>query len=338
MLEAKLYKQLNNNVVQCDLCNHFCAIKNSEVGKCRARQNKNGKLFSLVYGYPVAINTDPIEKKPLFHFSPASLTYSFGTFGCNFKCANCQNWDISQANNIAKLNEKLEYIEPQQIIDGALSEDCSSIAYTYNEPTIFFEYALAIMKLARQNGLKNIWVSNGFMSEQCLEAIIPYLDAANIDLKSMSEDFYSTNCNGQLQPILNNLIRLKQEQVHLEIITLIIPNLSDDAAMLKEMAEFIVKKLGVETPWHLSRFSPEISWQLKKIPATTAEAIYEAYEIGKAAGLQYVYVGNLPGDAKENTYCPHCDSLAIERNGYEITRHDLEGNCYYCEKSLDIIG
>lgn len=337
MIEAKFYKQLGKNTVQCEFCNHFCVITNNKTGLCRVRQNIDGQLFSLVYGYPAAINIDPIEKKPLFHFLPASLTYSFGTLGCNYVCANCQNWDISQAKNIAEQIKQLDFITPEQIIDSALAEDCLSISYTYNEPTVFSEYALAVMKLAHANGLKNVWVSNGFMSGQCLTAIIPYLDAINVDLKSMTDDFYKKNCQARVKPILENLIKLKQEQVHLELTTLIIPTLSDDREMLKQIADFIVNKLDTETPWHLSKFSPMISWRLKKIPPTPDDIIYDAYEIGKEAGLKYVYVGNLPGDEKENTYCPHCGELAIRRLGHDIERYDINGCCSYCETSLDIV-
>lgn len=336
-MEANFYKKINNTTVQCELCNHFCVINNGKIGICRVRQNKNGKLFSLVYGHPVVINIDPVEKKPLFHFMPGSQTYSLGTYGCNFTCANCQNWDISQAKNIEERNKQIDYVSPEQIIDGALGEECRSISYTYNEPTIFGEYALAIMKLAHANGLKNIWVSNGFMSSQCLEKIIPYLDAINIDLKSFADNFYQDNCQARLQPILDNLKRIKQEQIHLEVTTLVIPDLSDDREMLEKVADFIANELDTETPWHLSKFSPSISWKLKKILPTPDDIIYDAYEIGKLAGLKYVYIGNIPGDQKENTYCPHCGELAIWRLGYEVERHDMLGRCAYCDRSLDII-
>ena len=336
-MEARFYKKLDNNTIRCELCNRFCVIPDGKTGICRVRQNKNGKLLSLVYGYPVAVNVDPIEKKPLFHFLPGSQTYSLGTLGCNFACANCQNWDISQAKGIEEKVKQIEFISPEQIVDNALGEDCFSISYTYNEPTIFTEYALAIMKLARANDLKNIWVSNGFMSAKCLDEVISYLDAINVDLKSIDDDFYKTNCQARVQPILDSLKRLKQEQVHTEITTLIIPTLSDDRDMLKKMADFIANELDVETPWHLSKFSPAISWKLKKIPSTPDDIIYDAYEIGKQAGLKYVYVGNLPGDEKENTYCPHCGELAIRRLGYEIERYDLNGRCSYCDNSLDIV-
>lgn len=337
MSEHKFYKEEKNNSVTCLLCNHFCQVKEGQVGLCGTRKNKQGILQSLVYGYPSAINVDPIEKKPLFHFYPGSMTYSLGTFGCNFQCANCQNWDISQVKKFEKEIEDLDYYSPERIINDAVGDNCESISYTYNEPTIFTEYALEIMKSAHVNGLKNVWVSNGYMTEACLNAIIPYLDAVNIDLKSFDEKFYQKNCKAKLAPILKNLKTLKQEQVHIELTTLIIPGLSSEIEMLSELAEFIASELDPETPWHVSRFSPEISWKLGDLEETGDDLIYEAYEIGKNAGLKYVYVGNIPGDQKENTYCPKCDELAIRRLGYHIDRLDNNGRCNYCDKNLDII-
>lgn len=337
MQEAKFYKQLKNSQARCQLCHHFCLIKNNNLGICRARINKNGKLISLVYGYPVALNVDPIEKKPLYHFLPGSTSCSIGTLGCNFSCANCQNWDISQASGIEKKNKQSDYLSPERIVEEAMNNDCQSISYTYNEPTVFAEYALDIMKLARRQGLKNIWVSNGYMSADCLEAIVPYLDAANIDLKSMDENFYTENCGAKLKPVLENLVKLKREQVHLEVTTLIIPGLSDDVGMLKKLAEFMARELDADTPWHISKFSPQNSWKLKSASATGDDTIYSAYEIGKEAGLKYVYVGNMPGDQKENTYCPKCNQLAIRRFGFQIERLDVSGRCASCDKNLDIL-
>lgn len=338
MKEAEFYKKLdNNNKVQCRLCNHFCYIDDGLTGICRVRKNEKGKLYSLVYGYPVALNIDPIEKKPLFHFSPGSFAYSLGTLGCNFRCTNCQNWDISQTTDIESKIKYLDFIPAEKIIKGALAAGCQSIAYTYNEPTIWTEYALDIMKLARKNKLKNVWVSNGYMSGNCLEAILPYLDTANIDLKSMDEDFYKKKCGAKLAPVLDNLKMLKKKKIHNEITTLIIPGLSDNPAMLEKIAEFITIELSPETPWHISKFSPEISWKLKNLPETGDEIIYKAYAIGKKAGLKYIYTGNMPGDDKENTYCPACGQLAIRRLGYQIERLDKNGRCAKCGKNLDIV-
>ncbi len=337
MLKTKFYKSQNNNKVQCRLCHHFCLIGDGQTGICRVRQNQQGKLYSLVYGYPIALNIDPIEKKPLFHFLPGSLAYSLGTLGCNFSCANCQNWDISQATGIEEKIKYFDFFKPEEIIKNALTVGCRSIAYTYNEPTIWTEYALDIMKLARKNKLKNIWVSNGYMSRDCLKTILPYLDATNIDLKSMDEDFYQKNCGAKLIPVLNNLKRLKKEKVHTEITTLIIPTLSDSPEMLKKIAKFIARELSPETPWHISKFSSQISWKLKSLPETSDKIIYKAYEIGKKAGLKYIYAGNMPGDERENTYCSACGQLAIKRIGYQIERLDKKGKCAKCGQNLNII-
>ncbi len=338
MKEAGFYKKINNNKVQCRLCNHFCRIAENQYGLCGVRKNKNGILYSLAYEYPAVFSPDPVEKKPLFHFQPGSLTYSLGTFGCNLSCANCQNWDLSQIQGqIEKKIENLNSKDAGKIIEEAIGNGCQSIAYTYNEPTIWTEYALEIMKLAHKNDLKNIWVSNGFMSNDCLNAILPYLDAINVDLKSIEDKFYQKNCGARLNPILNNLKTIKKEGVHLEITTLIIPTLSDTDKMFTDLAEFIVNELGAEVPWHISRFSPEISWKLKDLKQTTKDTIYKAYEIGKQAGLNYVYVGNMPGDQKENTYCPKCGELSIRRLGFYIERMDNKGRCPNCDKNLEIV-
>ncbi len=356
MQEAKFYKKLPDKTAACELCCHYCIIKEGAAGICGARKNLNGTLYSLVYGYPAAINIDPIEKKPLFHFLPGSSTFSLGTLGCNFKCSNCQNWEISQIppsplrqRRINLSREKIQpsltplfkkgnaIVEPQKIVQQAVESGCRSIAYTYNEPTIFAEYALDIMKPAKQNNLKNVWVSNGYMSDSCLEALIPYLDAINVDVKSMDEKFYKKTCGAKLEPVLQNLLNIKKAGIHLEITTLIIPKLSDDPAMLKELAEFIAQKLGPETPWHLSKFSPEVSWKLKRSSATAEKVVLAGCEIGKRAGLKYVYAGNLYNSDKENTYCPKCGQLAIKRLGYDITEYDNDGKCQKCHLDLNII-
>lgn len=337
MKEASFYKAGKNNSANCFLCNHNCVIAEDQSGICSVRVNKNGKLYSLNYGYAVAQNIDPIEKKPLFHFMPGSLTYSIGGYGCNFKCENCQSYSTSQVENIAEKLAKTDFVTPERIIEEAIGNDCQSIAYTYSEPTVSSEYVLDIMRLAHANDLKNVWVSNGFMGKDCLNAILPYLDAVNLDLKSFDNDFYLHNCSAKLKPVLENLKTLKQEQVHLEITTLIIPGLSDDIDMLGELAEFIAVELDADTPWHLTKFYPDLSWKLKNLPITGEDIIYQAYEIGRDAGLKYVYVGNIPGDQKENTYCPKCDELAIRRLGYNIERFDHNGRCVYCDRSLDIV-
>ncbi len=292
MKECYLYKKLANGKLQCQTCCHYCLIENGQIGKCGARQNKNGTLFSLVYGLPCAINIDPIEKKPLYHFLPKTKTLSIATVGCNFTCWACQNWQISQVVPKPDFGDFAE-VGLRRIVEMATQNNCPSISYTYTEPTIFLEYALDIMKLAKQAGLKNIWVSNGFFSSETLKLILPHLDAANIDLKSFDEDFYSQYCGGRLQPVLNNLKILKKAGVHLEITTLVIPTLNDSPALFEKIAAFIAKELGMETPWHISRFSPEISWKLQHLPPTPLSTFTVALKIAKSQGLQNIHLGNI---------------------------------------------
>lgn len=286
MQEALLYKKLESGNVQCNACNHRCIIAENKRGICGVRENQNGKLYSLVFGKIIAEHIDPIEKKPLYHFLPGTFSLSIATAGCNFRCLHCQNADISQSSNIIGENRT-----PEEIIESALKNKCPSISYTYTEPTIFLEFALDCMKLAHERGLKNIWVSNGYMSKETLDLIGPYLDATNIDLKAFSEEFYRDVCGARLKPVLENLIDIKKRGIHLEITTLIIPTKNDSEKELKQIAEFIKKKVGADTPWHVSRFFPH--YKMKDTPPTLVEKIYQAVEIGKSAGLKYVYPGNV---------------------------------------------
>lgn len=342
MKECINYQQLESNTVQCQTCSHRCKIKQGQVGICGIRQNRNGKLYLLTYGKAIATHIDPIEKKPLFHFYPGSSAYSFGTFGCNFRCGNCQNYDISQMFELKGKVDKYPHLNlgqklsPEEIVREAQKNNCISIAYTYNEPTIFLEYALETMKLARKKGLKNVWVSNGFMTNKTLDLIIPYLDAINIDIKSFDDKFYLINCGSRLQPVLTNCKRLAREKnVWLEITTLIIPTLSDNLDMIKKIAQFIKNELGDIVPWHISAFSGTISWKLKDIPSTPLETIKKVYKIGKDIGLKYVYGGNVDDTELENTYCPKCESIVIERVGYFTTRYDIDGKCPACDEKIE---
>jgi len=337
MKEALLYKKLKDEIVQCGLCNHRCVILPNKRGICGVRENKGGTLYSLVYEKAIAENVDPIEKKPFFHFFPGSQSLSIATVGCNFRCANCQNWDISQGPRLKNGEISGRDLPPEKIVQDALDNNCKSIAYTYTEPTIFLEYALEIMKLAYDKNLKNIWVSNGFMTEEALDMIAPYLDAINVDLKSFSDEFYQKNCGGRLKPVLENLKRIKKLGIWLEVTTLVIPALSDDEKMFKDIAKFIKEELGAETPWHISQFSGLISWKLQHLPETPIETLEKACQIGLDEGLKYVYSGNVPGLASEDTYCPRCKELMIDRNGYHVMRLDKRGRCVRCGESLDII-
>jgi len=293
MKEALLYEKLGDRKVKCGLCNHRCLIDDKKRGICGVRENRNGKLYSLVYGKIIAEHIDPIEKKPLYHFMPGSFSLSIATIGCNFHCLHCQNADISQINKQKIISNKQWGKEksPKEIVQDALDSNCPSISYTYTEPTIFAEFALDCMKLARERGLKNVWVSNGYMTKEALDLVAPYLDAINVDLKAFTEDFYRDVCGAKLQPVLDNLIDIKKRGIHLEITTLIIPDKNDTEKELKAIAGFIAKKLSKDTPWHVSRFFPHHEF-LNMMP-TPVEKILRAAEIGKEAGLKFVYTGNI---------------------------------------------
>lgn len=294
---ALFYKKTTANKIRCSLCSHKCLIPENKTGICGVRQNKGGRLYSLVYGKPISINIDPIEKKPLYHFMPRTTTLSFGTLGCNFRCSWCQNWEISQytkANpkEISEILEEIKTIKPKEMIREAINSKCPSISYTYTEPTIFIEYALKTMKLAKEAGLKNIWVSNGYFGKAALRSIAPLLDAINIDVKGFNDKTYQKYCGAKIKPVLKNLKRIKKiPTIHLEITTLIIPGINDNKDELKKIALFIAKKLSKDTPLHFSRFFP--CYQLTNIPPTPPKKLQEAVEIGKSAGLRYVYMGNI---------------------------------------------
>lgn len=336
MKEALLYKKLEGRAVQCRNCAHYCAILPGKRGICGVRENQDGKLYSLVYGKAIACHIDPIEKKPFFHFLPGTYSLSVATVGCNFACRNCQNWDISQS---PKLNGTIagENLSPKEIVKRAKENGLPSISYTYTEPTVFLEYALETMKLAKKEGLKNNWVTNGFLSKEAFEIVAPYLDAANVDLKGFTEDFYRENCGGRLKPVLETLKRMKEKKIWVEVTTLVIPTLNDTEDTFRGIANFIKNELGPETPWHITQFSGGISWKLQHLPDTPVETLEKAYRIGKGAGLKYVYTGNVPGLDSEDTFCPKCGVKMIDRMGYQITRYDKNGKCARCGQDLDLI-
>lgn len=337
MKEAQFYQKLEKSVVQCNLCSHHCVMANQKTGLCGVRQNKDGVLYSLVYGQAIAEHVDPIEKKPLFHFLPGSQALSIATQGCNFSCQHCQNADISQFSKKTSLGDEVlgEDLPPEKVVEHALASGCKSIAYTYTEPTVFYEYALDTMKLAHKAGQKNCWITNGYITKEPLLKAIPYLDAANVDLKAFSAEFYQETCGAKLEPVLDTLRLLKKNKVWIEVTTLLIPEKNDNKKKLAELAQFIKDELGPETPWHISRFYP--AHQMDNVLPTTVESIHKAYEIGKKAGLKYVYAGNIPGDNKENTFCAKCGALNIKRTGYEIARLDKDGKCFKCNSGLDLL-
>lgn len=298
------------------------------------RKNKEGKLYSLVYAKACAKHVDPIEKKPFFHFLPGTNSLSIATVGCNFRCFHCQNADISQLPRETRKIAGFDLV-PEKVLKDVKKFGCQSISYTYTEPTIFIEYALDCMKLAKKEGLKNNWVTNGYLTEEALELVAPYLDAANVDLKFFRDDLYVKTSGAKLQPVLDSLKLMKKLKIWVEVTTLLIPGYTDQGTQLEDIAKFIRKELGRETPWHISRFYP--AYKMADIFPTPVSLIHKAYQIGKKAGLKYVYTGNLPGDEHENTYCPKCNELAIKRVGYEIERFDKDGKCGKCGEGLDLI-
>jgi len=331
MKEAYLYKKLKNNKVRCDLCNHRCVVEDGERGKCCVRENRDGTLYTLVYKKLISENADPIEKKPLFHFQPGTLSLSIATVGCNFKCFFCQNYEISQMPCDYGRIEGSE-ISPEQLVKDALRYNCKSISYTYTEPTIFFEYAYDTAKLAHKEGLKNVFVTNGFMTKESLEMIKPYLDAANVDLKSFSEKFYEEKVGGRLKPVLDNIKFMKEIGIWVEVTTLIIPGLNDSKEELEKIADFLVG-VGCNIPWHISAYYPQYK---SKIPPTSVDVIRKAIDIGKKAGLRYVYGGNIPGNKYENTYCYNCNNLLIKRFGFSISSIKIKDNsCPECGAKID---
>jgi pyruvate formate lyase activating enzyme len=359
MRKALLWNPGDNGGVNCSLCAHRCRIAPGKRGRCAVRVNKEGALFSRVYGRIIARGVDPVEKKPLYHFLPASATYSIATVGCNFRCDFCQNHGISQVagftgyvgsdsdvNNDNNVNDD-NYdngnndryddcdgtdMSPQSIADAAMRYRCPSISFTYTEPTVFFEYALDTAKAAKESGLRTVFVSNGFMTAECLRVAAPYLDACNIDLKSFREEFYKKRCGAALTPVLESLMAIREAGIWLEVTTLIIGGLNDSDDELTDIARFIANDLGVDTPWHVSGFYPR--YKMSNAPPTGAASIERACKIGVDAGLRYVYGGNV--NIFQNTRCPKCGAALINRFGYETEIKGLtaDGRCGGCGEKI----
>lgn len=324
--EAMYYKRIDEQTVQCELCPRRCTLTNGQRSFCRGREPKDGKLYSLVYGLACAVHIDPIEKKPLFHFLPRTQAFSIAAAGCNFRCKYCQNWSISQFPPEDTDNENLL---PEDAVRGALETNSPTIAYTYTEPSIFFEYMLQTAKLARAKGIKNMYHSNGSLNPAPAEELAQYLDAANIDLKAFEQDFYSDVCAGYLDTVLNTLKILKKKGVWVEITNLVVPSLNDDLGRIKGMSVWIKENLGQDTPLHFSRFWPQ--YKLTTLPPTPVSTLEAAREIAQGAGLKFVYIGNVPGHKGESTYCPKCAKKVISRAGYSILENNIkEGKCKFC--------
>jgi pyruvate formate lyase activating enzyme len=313
--------------VHCFLCAHHCRIDPGDVGRCGVRENREGVLYTLVYGCPVSTAIDPIEKKPLFHFLPGTLSYSLATVGCNFTCRFCQNADISQ---MPREHGRIvgRALSPEEVVAAAKTAGCASISYTYTEPTIFYEYARDCARLATAAGLKNVFVTNGYMTAQTLDDIDGDLHAANVDLKSFSDDFYREMAGARLRPVLATIRRLWEKGVWTEVTTLLIPGRNDSEAELRSIAEFLVS-VSPDLPWHVSRFYP--TYRLLDAPPTPLESVERALRIGKEAGLRYVYGGNVPGHSSESTRCPQCGRVLIRRAGLRTLEVDLAaGRCPDC--------
>jgi len=328
--KARFFEKLSGNKVRCLLCPHQCVVSKRQRGFCRVRENRDGEYYTLVHSNPCAVHIDPIEKKPLFHFLPGTGAFSIATAGCNFTCKNCQNWDISQA----KPDDTINYnMSPEKIVDLAIEYNTKTIAYTYTEPTVFFEYMLETSKNAHTRGILNVYHSNGYINQEPLAELIPYLDGANVDLKAHSNEFYKEITSGTLYPVLETLKALKQNGVWLEITNLVIPTKNDSERAIQDLCVWVESELGADTPIHFSRFYPQ--YKLHNLPPTSIETLQRAAAIARTCGIHYVYIGNVPGIPEENTYCPNCHKLLIERRGYSVDLVNVkDGMCLFCGTTI----
>jgi pyruvate formate lyase activating enzyme len=324
--KALHYSRLSNKRVRCTLCPRSCVVGNGDRGFCRVRENRDGEYYTLVHSNPCAVHIDPIEKKPLFHFHPGTAALSLATAGCNFTCKNCQNYDISQARPDDTVNLR---VSPEEIVALAQRYEAPTIAYTYTEPTVFYEYMLETATIAHRKGVLNIYHSNGYISQEALAELTRYLDGANVDLKGFSDSFYREITGGTLKPVLESLKTLKENNVWVEITNLVIPTKNDSDDMIKELCQWIQDELGRETPVHFSRFYPQ--YKLQNLPPTPIETLKKAAELAHACGLEYVYIGNVPGTAEENTKCPRCGKTIVGRTGYHVDSYEIDdGRCMFC--------
>jgi len=329
--EAKFWH--GNEKIQCNLCPHGCVIPEGQRGICGVRENKGGKLYSLIYASCSSVHPDPIEKKPLFHFHPGTYALSFGTVGCNFKCLHCQNYTISQ---VKPEDYPLSDIPPEDAVQEAKEHGCEGIAFTYNEPTIWWEYTYDLSKIAKKEGLYTSYVTNGFISEDAIKEISPYLGAANVDIKSMSNEFYKKVCKARLQPVLDSCKVYKEAGVHLEVTYLIIPTYNDSKEEIKKFLEWAGSELGYDTPVHFSAFFPD--YKMRDVPPTPLKTLLKAYDIAKADGFNYVYIGNAPHGDYEDTFCPSCGNKIVERHGFSAEIVGLkDGKCSKCGEKVPII-
>ena len=332
--QVTLARSLKDNAVQCRVCEHFCVLKPGEWGKCGVRLNRDGHAYLAVYGDAVATHIDPIEKKPLYHFYPGSDALSIGTYGCNMSCPWCQNWELSQPRRVDYDAEAREpALSPEELVETAARHHIRSIAYTYNEPTVFFEYTYDTAVLAHERGIQNVYVSNGFMSTEALASIAPYLDAINVDLKGFTAALYDEYCGARLEPVKRNIAAIARDtDIWIEVTTLVVPGLNDSDEELRAAAAWLAS-VDQDMPWHVSAFHP--SYRMMGRPRTSSASLERAYTIGKAAGLHHVYVGNIMDARREATYCPACGQLLIERHGFEPRPSwTTPGQCHACGASV----
>jgi len=333
-METRFQEQLDEKTARCIICPRMCVIKPGQQGFCGTKENQDGKLINLTYGLLSAIAVDPIEKKPLAHFYPGSLSLSVSSVGCSFTCPWCQNWHLSTA----KPNTGLKRVPPDYLIDMAIRQDCTSISYTYNEPLINLDFVEDTARLASKEGIKNVLVTNGYISLKALGKVIDVMDAANVDWKGFTEEFYRKHCGADLQSVLDATIEMHKRGVHVEVTFLIIPETNDDPNETRRMSRYLVDKMGPDVPLHLSRFYPQ--YKFSHLSSTPVKTLLKAREIAKAEGVNYVYVGNVPGEKYEDTICPKCGKTVIERVGYDIISWhlDLENHCEYCGFYIPIVG
>jgi len=333
---AWLSKKLGSGKVLCEACAQACKLGEGEYGICGVRRVENGELHLLVYGLAAAVNVDPVEKKPMFHFLPKSRAFSLGTVGCNFSCTFCQNFDISQFPKEHEHQIVGHELPPKRIVELAIENGCDSIAYTYNEPIVFFEYTYDTAKLAHEKGLKNIYVTSGFETRKAIDLLAPYIDGMNIDIKGFTEEFYKEICGGRLKPVLEAVKYAHEKGIWIEITTLLIPGKNDSDEEIRNIARFIAE-VDPAIPWHLSAFHP--TYKMLDVPRTPGSTLRRAYKIGKEEGLKYLYVGNIDDEDFESTYCPGCGKRVIDRSGsigqYVTNELDENGICPHCGYRLE---
>ena len=330
--EASFYKKYGKKV-ECHLCSHNCKINNNNFGICNVRKNIDGKLYTLIYGSCSSMASDPIEKKPLFHFHPKTFAFSLGTVGCNFRCSHCQNSSISTADTTFV---HIREFTSNEIVDMALQNNCQGIAWTYNEPTIWHEFCFDTSKTAKKHGLYTVYVSNGYIQEDPLRDLSGCLDAINVDVKAFTEDFYRKICKASLEPVLNSCILAKELGIHLELTYLVIPTLNDSVDEITRFCSWVVEKLGKDVPVHFSRFHPD--YNMRDLPMTSIETLTNIYDIAKKTGIMFPYLGNVSHGEYENTMCPRCNNLCVERYGYTVDQKGVKnGKCSKCGFDLNIV-